>query len=79
MDEQEWNDFEELFGSSGWRRLVEQAKSEVEALKDVLVTPCEYDAVQFHRGQISQLNALIYMEDMLTSLRNEQEEDDASL
>lgn len=67
MDNEERKDFEDLFASNGWKRLIEQAELEIEGIKDALVGPIPYEQVQFFRGQIAQLQTFVHMEGILAS------------
>ena len=78
MDIDELRDFEELFGTKGWSRVVEQAKQEIEGIKDALAGQITHDQAQFLRGQIDQLLAVVFLETNF-SLAIQVEADDADL
>jgi len=78
MDIDELRDFEELFSSNGWKRVVEQAKLEIDGIKDTLASQISHDQAQFFRGQIDQLLAVIFMEQNFETML-QVEEDNADL
>lgn len=66
MDQEAINDFEELFASKGWKRLLLDAESEIEALQlNALENAKSFEEVCYMRGQSSQLLALLSLETML--------------
>ena len=68
MDTQELKDWDQLFSSNGWRRLLEQAAEEIELIKiNSLAYSKDYAEVCLLRGQAMQLQALLDMEAIMVN------------
>lgn len=62
MDEVEFRDWEHLFGTNGWTRLVRDAAEAIELRKEKLLRASSIDEVRFIQGEVAQLSILVHLE-----------------
>lgn len=65
---------QETFATIGWRCVVDEAQTEIEAIKDQLLS-AHPDSVRFLQGRVNQLDMLIYLEDTVDNAKRALQED----
>lgn len=71
-----YNDLEELFATSGWKKVIEDAQAQIYQFQaDALEQP-NWDAVNVLRGRALQLNELTLLEDISMMQKAELESED---
>ena len=76
MEIQELREWDELFSTAGWKRLLDQAGTELENLQiNALNGTKEYSDVTFLRGQAVQLYNLIHLEDTILNVAKAEAEE----
>ena len=69
-----FDDMDAMFGTVGWRRLVEEAKAQIYQYQAQALEAPNFETVCFLRGQAEQLNRLISLPDTLATVRKAAEE-----
>lgn len=76
MDNQYFQDLEELFGTAGWRRIVRDAEEAIRDREANALHARSYDEVCFLRGEATQLATLVSLEASIATLRAQLDRDD---
>jgi len=79
LNEQDFRDFEELFATTAWRRIVKDAEDAVRERQEFALNARSYEEVCFYRGEVAQLATLINLEQAIALAklaRLEEEEGD---
>ena len=80
MDIQELREWDELFSTKAWAKLVSQAQVELDNLASLALGGAkEYAEVTYLRGQATQLEALINLEDAILNLAKAEAEENEEL
>jgi hypothetical protein len=75
---EDFNDLEEVFAMRGWRKLIEEAKSQLYQYQaDALEVP-SWDKVNELRGQCLQLSRLINLEEVTALMKAQVLEEQAA-
>jgi len=74
---QEFEQYEEMFQTDGWKKLIENATDQHKGIMGsaVMAAPTN-DQWQFLRGQVSQLDQLLGFEGYVTQTLRQMDEDD---
>jgi hypothetical protein len=75
MDDQFFNDFEEMFATNGWRRMVKDAESAIRDRESAALQAKNIEDVYFMRGEATQLSIIISLEQAMAMLKAQYEED----
>lgn len=62
MDAQELRDFEELFGTTAWRRMVKDAEEAIRNREAAALNANTFEEVCFYKGEVAQLAILVNLE-----------------
>jgi hypothetical protein len=62
MTEQEIRDFEELFATNAWRRMVDDAEDAIREREAAALNARSFEEVCFYRGEATQLSVLVSLE-----------------
>lgn len=73
-DEKYLNDLEEMFGTQGWRNLVDEAKRQIYEFQARALEARTWEEVLVLRGRAEQLALLIDLRDTTALLRKQAEE-----
>lgn len=73
---QYFDDLESLFGTAGWRIIVEEARKQIYQFQADALEAKSWEQVLYLRGQAEQLARLINLQDLTTSLRAQHETED---
>lgn len=73
MDQQYFNDLEELFRTQGWQRLVRDAEEAIRQREASALYARSYDEVCYLRGEAAQLATIVNLESSIATLRAELE------
>lgn len=76
MDEQFFNDFEEMFATAGWRRMVKDAEAAIRDREAAALQARTIDQVAFMRGEATQLSVIVSLEAAIAMLKAQHEEED---
>lgn len=68
-----------MFGTMGWRQLLEDASDEIRALQESALNAASYEEVMYMRGQADVLTRLISLRDMSEAIREQQADPDVDL
>jgi len=71
-----YDDLDDMFGSAGWRHLVDEARKQIYQFQAEALEAKNFETVCYLRGQAEQLARLINLQDTTTSLRKMSEEED---
>lgn len=76
MDTQELRDFEEMFATTAWRRMVKDAEEAIEARETAALNATSWDEVCYYKGEVAQLSILINLEQGVRLMAANVDEDD---
>lgn len=62
MDKQELRDFEEMFNTTAWRRMVKDAEEAIRNREAAALNASTFDEVCFYKGEVSQLAVIVNLE-----------------
>jgi hypothetical protein len=62
MTEQELRDFEELFATNAWQRMVKDAEDAIREREAAALRAQSFEEVCFYRGEVSQLSVIVSLE-----------------
>ena len=68
-----YNDLEELFGTSGWRHLLEEARKQIYQFQAEALEAKSFEQVCYLRGQAEQLARLINLPETTANMRAQHE------
>lgn len=68
-DEKYFDDLEDMFGTQGWRNLVDEAKRQIYEFQAQALEAKNWDDVCYLKGQAEQLARLINLRDVTATLR----------
>ena len=71
-----FDNLDEMFGTMGWRSIVDNAKEEIEMMKNNALEASSYEEVMFIRGKVDVLRRLMNMRDLADATRAVHEQDD---
>ena len=71
-----YNDLADMFGTAGWRRLIDEAKKQIYQFQAEALEAPNFEQVMYLRGQAEQLVRLINLQDNLRTLREAAEADE---
>lgn len=74
MTQDELRDFEELFATNGWRRLVADAEEALRQREQAALYAQSWDEVCFYRGEAAQLGVLVSLEAAVASTLEQEAE-----
>lgn len=74
-----YDNLDEMFGTMGWRQLLEDASDEIRALQESALNAASYEEVMYMRGQADVLTRLISLRDMSEAIREQQADPDVDL
>lgn len=75
MDQEEFRDWEQLFATNGWLRIVRDAEEAIELRKERLLAAKSIDEVRFIQGEVAQLSILVALETAVRMQEAAQAED----
>lgn len=75
-DIQYFDDLENMFGTAGWRHLIDEARKQIYQFQAEALEAKNFETVAYLRGQAEQLARLINLQDTTTSMRANAELDD---
>jgi hypothetical protein len=75
--EEYYRDYEELFATKGWKRMIREAEEMVQTLSDGAVYAPSWDHLCFTKGQVDQLTFLVNLEEVVE--QQKRIEEDAAL
>lgn len=73
-----FEDLDSMFGTAGWRHLVEEARKQIYQFQAEALEAKNFETVAYLRGQAEQLVRLINLQDTTTTLRANSEEDETA-
>lgn len=76
MDQQYFDDLEELFRTPGWRRIVRDAEEAIREREAHALHAGSFDQVCFLRGEATQLATLVSLESTIAMLRAQLQDDE---
>lgn len=71
-----FNDLEDMFGTPGWRNLVDDAKREIYELQATALEAASYEEIMFMKGQAEVLNRIVNLRDITAATKSQHEEND---
>jgi hypothetical protein len=71
-----FDDLDDMFGSAGWRHLVDEARKQIYQFQAEALEAKNFETVAYLRGQAEQLARLINLQDTTTSIRKASEDED---
>lgn len=63
-----------LFEHEGWPVLMDEMRSEIEGIKEEMLTVEDWEKVNFHKGRVMQLLDMLYLEDTIANMIQMEEE-----
>jgi hypothetical protein len=63
-----------LFEHEGWPVLMDEMRSEIEGIKEEMLTVPDWEKVNFHKGRVMQLLDMLYLEDTIANMLQMDEE-----
>lgn len=69
-------DFNEMFNSDGWKRLIESLGEELDALKDYVFSLKDNNEFHYNRGKHDVIKRILQFEDYVEKTRELLEEDE---
>lgn len=76
MDRQELRDFEEMFATTAWRRMVKDAEEAIRNREASALNASTFEEVCFYKGEVAQLAILVNLENGVRLVAAQSEEDD---
>ena len=76
MDEQYFNDFNEMFATNGWRRMVKDAEAAIRDREAAALQARSIEQVAYMRGEATQLSVIVNLEAAMALLKAQYEEDE---
>jgi hypothetical protein len=76
MNEQELRDFEELFATNAWRRMVKDAEDAIREREAAALGARSFEEVCFYRGEVAQLSVLVSLEQAIAMAKLARLEED---
>jgi hypothetical protein len=71
-----FDDLDDMFGSAGWRHLVDEARKQIYQFQAEALEAKNFETVAYLRGQAEQLARLINLQDTTTSIRKASADED---
>jgi hypothetical protein len=76
MDAQELRDFEEMFATTAWRRMVKDAEEAIRNREAAALRANNFEEVCYYKGEVAQLSVLISLETAVRLAAAQSAEDD---
>jgi hypothetical protein len=75
-DRQHYEDLITTFGTTGWRRIVEDAQAAIEDRKNAAIMAKSFEEVCYLRGEAEQLATLVNLEQVTRLMLDQLDEED---
>jgi hypothetical protein len=69
MNEQDIREFEEMFATNAWRRIVKDAEEAIQHREALALQASSWEEVCFYRGEAAQLGTLVSLEQAVALMK----------